>query len=244
MSKFTDDLAKSLAASVIAQVAPRVLGLAADHPGAGKDTAFEVLKEANPGTEFVNVKFADALTDEVYALFSHAMPKEEFLEYRNDPMLKDKPLFVFRPANILLSSPQGNAYFEFLFERYAEKVRSEARWSVRDHLLIYGTEFVRKHLGQENKWLDLGLQKVAEVVAAGAVAVVTDVRFPNEAKGIKEIGGQIAHVALEGAVNAGLDKLTSIAENKLKGWDFDLNVKNVWGKPKDMGVQFNAKYTW
>lgn len=239
MSKFTDDLLKS----VVLQAAPRILGLAADHPGAGKDTAFEVLKEANPGTEFVNVKFADALTDEVYALFSHAMPKEEFLEYRNDPVLKDKPLFVFRPGNILLSAPNGNDYFKFLAAKYSAKM-DETRWSVRDHLLIYGTEFVRKHQGNENKWLDLGLQKVAEVVAAGAVAVVTDVRFPNEAKGIKEIGGQIAHVALEGAVNAGLDKLTSIAENKLKGWDFDLNVKNVWGKPKDMGVQFNAKYTW
>ncbi|MEI2606486.1 hypothetical protein V8O11_22210 [Erwinia aphidicola] len=222
---------------------PNIIGLAADHPGAGKDTAFAELQKANPETQFVNVKFADALTDEVAALFPK-VSREDFLNIRNDPALKDYPFNFFKIDNIdgKANNGIGSHYSAFLYNHHRELIGQ--RISVRQHLLIYGTEFTREFRNEKDKWLDLGLAKAASVAALGAVAVVTDVRFPNEAKRLKEAGAELVHIAADGLVNAGLDALTNIAEGHLDGWRFDLRVKNVWGKPENMGVQFNAKYRW
>ncbi|UXQ84873.1 hypothetical protein 10RS306A_gene4593 [Ralstonia phage 10RS306A] len=216
------------------------IGLAADHPGAGKDTAFAALVQANPNTEFVNIKFADALTAEVRALFPR-VSDEEFTEIRNDPKFKDLPLWMFAIHNIARTE-QGMEYVAFLKERHPELIRQ--RLSIRQHLLIYGTEYVREFKGDEDRWLNLGVQAADKAAAAGLVPVITDVRFPNEAKKLKQAGYDIAHIAADGLANAALSALTGIAEGHLKDWDFDLRVKNVWGKPENMGVQFNAKYRW
>ena len=216
------------------------IGLAADHPGAGKDTAFKALADANPGTEFVNVKFADALTAELRTLFPK-VPDDEFAEIRNDAQMKDLPLWMFAAHNIAQTA-QGNEYLAFLKERHPELIRQ--RISIRQHLLIYGTEYVREFKGDEDRWLNLGVQAANAVAASGKVPVITDVRFVNEAIKLKQAGYDIAHIAADGLANAALSALTGIAEGHLKDWDFDLRVKNVWGKPSDMGVQFNAKYKW
>ncbi|UCR90924.1 hypothetical protein [Ralstonia phage RpY2] len=216
------------------------LGLAADHPGAGKDTAFASLQAANPGTDFVNVKFADALTAEVRALFPK-VTDDEFTEIRNDPKFKDLPLWMFAIHNIARTE-QGLDYVAFLKHEHPELIRQ--RMSIRQHLLIYGTEYVREFKGDEDRWLNLGVAKANEVAASGKVPVITDVRFVNEAIKLKQAGYDIAHIAADGLANAALSALTGIAEGHLKDWDFDLRVKNVWGKPENMGVQFNAKYRW
>ena len=221
----------------------KILGLAADHPGAGKDTAFAALVAANPGVQFENVKFADALTEELYTLFAKRVPKEDFLNIRNDPTLKDYAFNFFKPDNIdpTALNGRGGRYTAFL---YNSGYKGGERMSVRQHLLIYGTHFIRENQGEPDRWLNLGLAAAQDAVARGVVPVITDVRFPNEAKRLKEIGADIAHIALDTVANAALDTLTGIAEGHLKDWDFDLRVKNVWGKPENMGVQFNAKYRW
>ncbi|AJT60820.1 hypothetical protein [Ralstonia phage phiITL-1] len=136
----------------------------------------------------------------------------------------------------------GSHYSAFLYNRHPELIGQ--RISVRQHLLIYGTEFTREFRGEQDKWLNLGIAKAQDAVARGVVPVITDVRFPNEAKRLKDIGAAIAHIAVDNLANAGLSALTGIAEGHLKDWDFDLRVKNVWGAPENMGVQFNAKYRW
>jgi len=231
----TDTRARALASV-------RGLGLAADHPGAGKDTAFAAIVQSNPGTKFENIKFADALTEEVFALFPRP-DREDKVAIRNDPKLKDYPFMWFKIDNISGTAldGRGSRYAAFL---YGLGMRGNVAMSMRQHLLLYGTEFTRVFLQEEDRWLNLGVKAADDAVARGVVPVITDVRFPNEAKALKQAGYDIAHIAVDGLANAGLAALTSIAEGHLKNWDFDLRVKNVWGKPENMGVQFNATYRW
>lgn len=69
---------------------------------------------------------------------------------------------------------------------------------VRRFLQVLGTEGVRDHIG-EDAWVDaLDRQWTADGMP---LAVVTDVRFPNEAAYIKEVGGVLLRVFRPGFDN-------------------------------------------
>lgn len=217
----------------------KFLGLAADAPGSGKDTFFNRLQENHPdGESLVNVKFADALTTEVGRLFPY-ISREDWLEIRNDPTLKDKPMGALRPFRLNWGIGTGSEYFKFLLDKGYD---AHELMSARQHLLIYGTEFRREYKGTPNYWLDKGLEAVTGVLASGQIPVVTDVRFPNEAQALKGAGGTLLHISADWVANKVLDRTTQIAEGHLKGWRFDGYIKNIMGAPEQMEAQFNARF--
>lgn len=212
---------------------PRVsiLGLAAA-AGAGKDTFMASLAEQHP--DLVNVKFSDALTDEVAAMFSTRVTREDFQALRDNAHDKDVKMGVFRPRNV-----ENERYAQFLM---AQGYDMDAPMSIRDHLILYGTDFVRKHLGQEDVWLNKGMDRIREVRAKGLIPVVTDVRFPNEATAIANEGGTLLSLTADWLANRALDAITAKAEGLLKGVEFDAKITNVWGNPSAMKGQFHARF--
>lgn len=202
--------------------------------GSGKDTLFELLKEQNPDVR--NIKFADALTEDVRTLFPY-IPAEEFLEVRNSQVLKDLCFNMFKPKNIATGS-QGDRYVAFLVDKMGYDL--DQRMSVRDHLDIYGTKYVREFLNQPDYWIDRTMGQIRNTVAAGKIPVITDVRFPNEFKALS-LTPQTALVKVTNAWKEA-KSLSGIAEGHLEGFEFDLEVHNVFNDKEAMRVQFNASY--
>ena len=87
---------------------------------------------------------------------------------------------------------------------------------IRRLLQVLGTDAGRKILG-ENIWVDTVLNKVKD-----KNVVITDCRFPNEAKALKNSGGFVVRVERPGmaAIN------NHLSETSLDGWPFDLIVLN------------------
>lgn len=74
--------------------------------------------------------------------------------------------------------------------------RLGGRQTVRSFLQRYGTESHRDIFG-EDFWLDAALPLEAQLAPGGydnALYVVTDVRFPNEAQRVKDLGGYTVKV--------------------------------------------------
>lgn len=65
--------------------------------------------------------------------------------------------------------------------------------SPRELLQTLGTDWGRKMI-HENIWVIVAMNKVAEVTESGGDAVITDVRFDNEATAIRLAGGAIWQV--------------------------------------------------
>jgi hypothetical protein len=84
-------------------------------------------------------------------------------------------------------------------------------------LQVFGTEVGREMFGQ-NFWVDYGVNNLED----GARVVFADVRFPNEADAIKELGGHVIRVERLGieAVNG------HISEHALDGYQFDATLLN------------------
>lgn len=162
-----------------------LVGLAASGPGAGKDTTFNAL--VAKGVNAANVKFATALEQEVYAQFQGMNPRD--LDWiRNDPVAKDQPFHFLSIDN----TKEGSGYHCWLLGRTLDM--DDPR-SVRWHLIQYGTNYVRKYLGRDSYWLDKGLQEAKKIThTTDKTAIVTDVRFPNEARAIKDNGGLLVYL--------------------------------------------------
>lgn len=207
-----------------------VLGLAAA-AGAGKDTLLDLLAERE---DIVNVKFSDALTEEVAAMFSTRVTREDFMALRNNSRDKDVKMGVFRARNV-----QNMNYKNFL---NLQGYDLDAPMSIRDHLILYGTDYVRQYLGQEDAWLRKGLARTEEVRSKGLIPVVTDVRFLNEAQAIKDLGGTLVSITADWLANKAVDAITAKAEGLLKDVQFDAKLINVWGNPSSMKGQFYAKF--
>jgi hypothetical protein len=110
----------------------------------------------------------------------------------------------------------------------AEGEKAEMRMTVRDFLQKLGTEGLRTGL-HENTWVNalmadyqpLGYDPLTEAEIYPNW-IITDTRFPNEAKAIKDAGGIIIRVDRPGvsAINA------HPSETGLDNWDFDHKIMN------------------
>jgi hypothetical protein len=146
----------------------RILGLQGDK-GSGKDYAYKVLADISP----VPVKrfaFADELKIELSETFGLDMQLLHGSQEEKDTAY----------TKVEWSSP--------MVSKHAEG--RTGRLTYRELLQIYGTDIARLGRG-EDVWLDKLKPKVYDWLEADSdnIAVITDVRFPNEAKWVQDSGG-------------------------------------------------------
>jgi hypothetical protein len=145
--------------------------------GHGKDT---LARELVVRDEFVRLAFAAALKESAAALFD--VPVETWDTLKNDP-----------DAYVELAGTAGLI---------------ESRITVREFLQRYGTEAHRDVFG-DDFWIDVMRLKIAshmttgEAISATGGIVVTDVRFENEAKLIRDLGGLVIEVYRPQVVDSG-----------------------------------------
>lgn len=102
-------------------------------------------------------------------------------------------------------------------DQYGWETAKTAFPEIRELLQRMGAEVGRDFMG-ENTWIDLTFRNIAE----GSKIVVTDCRWPNEAKKIKDLGGQMWRVERDGTKPAN----SHIGEVALDDFPFDMVFRN------------------
>jgi hypothetical protein len=107
---------------------------------------------------------------------------------------------------------------------------------VRELLQRLGTEVGHNLLG-ENVWVNLLSKRIAE--SEDDLVVVTDVRFPNEAEWILDLGGSLIRITRPGVgpVNG------HASESLLSGFDVAYEVENV-GDLNDLADSARVVHNW
>lgn len=88
---------------------------------------------------------------------------------------------------------------------------------IRRHLQVLGTQ-VGREMFYENFWVDLAMKDVK----VGDDVVFTDVRFPNEAQAIVNLGGEVWRVNRPGVVAVN----DHSSEHSLNDWNFHRIIEN------------------
>jgi len=179
--------------------------------GAGKDTVGIIIRQlgfTNNGGTWENMKFAGKL--KIIASLLTGIPIEKF----EDQEFK-KTILGSEWGRPTKQNPL-NAIEPFKDITFVEMM------SVRDLLQKLGTEAMRNGL-HENVWVNALFADYTE----DKQWVITDVRFPNEFKAIKEKGGIVIRVNRPGHGNS-MKELAEAhpSETALDGHDFDYVIEN------------------
>lgn len=137
---------------------------------AGKDTAFQQLHRLF-GDRVRRVSFADKLYRSAAAALGVTV--EQLNEWKVDPEVR---IVISRTVE----------------EDGLKKLKTLRTLDIREYLQRYGTEAHRDIFGYDF-WVDQ-VQDELDAHKNGTITVVTDTRFPNEARRILESGGQVVRI--------------------------------------------------
>lgn len=201
------------------------IAICANTAGAGKDTLFGVLaaKAAVQGMCLTNIKFATELD---VALRSHLpMRDAEYDHVRNHAVKKDIPYAALRASCVKPGKYKDWLVEKGLFKEYA---------SVRDHLLAFGTDYIRGYKNMPNHWADLGIHAALSAGQKGS-PVITDMRFPNELVKVDRFNFITIHVTGHG------EPVKRVGDGLIDPDDCDYQVINVKGHHEAMWNQLVAQ---
>lgn len=156
---------------------PNLIGLYSPVPGCGKDTMARHLAKYG----YANVKFAGPLKAMAAVLYRSLGYEEDAL-----PEMLDGPtrhlINLFPPETCMVPS-----------ESMGQVEVTKPAVTARDILLTLGTEWGRQQVNY-HLWTTCARRTIERSLRAGVPVVVTDVRFPNEYKLIRELGGECWYV--------------------------------------------------
>jgi len=143
--------------------------------GHGKDTLARLIAEADPG--FIIVHFADALKQMASRIFE--MPENIFYDNTQKEQLFSTPIKL-------------DNFITFMRSETGLEIQPIGLSAVspRELMQLFGTEYVRK--ARENFWTQILISDIT--CSRHNKFIVSDVRFPDEMKAIKGIGGKIIKV--------------------------------------------------
>ncbi|MCD2462429.1 hypothetical protein MBT42_02500 [Streptomyces sp. MBT42] len=161
---------------------------------------------------------AEALVQYGWRQAAFADKLREFL-YALDPLIPGH----YGAGNLRLRKLVDSTGWDYAKVTYPE---------VRALLQRAGTEAGRKVLGA-NVWVDALFRELADAPAL----VITDVRFPDEARAVADRGGVMIRVERPG-VGPAKDKVGRVHESEtaLDGWDFDHVLVND-GSVRDLHLK-------
>lgn len=200
--------------------------------GCGKDTFAAILVKQHG---FVRIGFADELYRQVAQTYGVTV---EFLGERTT---KETDL-----PELALSNCKEPGFVQCVLETLGwdnTLENLEKPLSPRTVLQLWGTEF-RRLRGQDSYWLDIVARALKDQPERSFV--VTDVRFPNEMKFMKDEGATLVRVrrpaqeereAKERLQNG---RATHASETALANAKADVEVFNVEGQPEAMAENANA----
>jgi hypothetical protein len=175
---------------------------------------------------FERIAFADVLRDIAYAIDPHVFAPIEGVPYEPGPIDEGVSPFIGHYA----PEPAGfYARLTNIIDAWGWDYAKNNVPDVRRLLQRLGTEAGRDILG-ENIWVDTAFSR-----AAGGRLVVTDVRFPNEAQGIRDRGGLVIRIERPGVG----PRNDHPSETSLIGYAFDHVIDNS-GSIEDLHESMRA----
>jgi hypothetical protein len=195
--------------------------------GAGKDTCASYLVSH---FGFTRLSFAEGVYQETAAAFGVPV---ELLGRRET---KETPL-----AQLCLQRCSDPAFVRAALQSGVrnDDTSMHAPRSPRWVLQLWGTEYRRAM--NENYWLDRVRARIAD--SPGQSFVITDVRFLNEARLVRSIGGKLVRVRRpqlelkEAAERAANGTAAHASETELADYPADLEVFNEEGAPESLLAQ-------
>ncbi len=133
-----------------------------------------------------------------------------FSDILNETLIALNPMVTLNPESADKMSLDGWTRYANLIEAVGYE-RAKAQPEVRRLLQAMGTEVGRTYFGQD-VWVEALFRKIDV-----PLAVITNVRFPNEYDAVKDRGGKVWHVSRPGFTPAN----GHISDTALDGHTFD-----------------------
>ena len=204
--------------------------------GSGKDTIGHIIQDLTNTTWEIK-KFAAKLKQIASLLTGIPVEKFEDQEFKKSILGAEWDRYgIIRDngSKIVAIQPEPHAENSIWFNGPEECKQIHLQMTVREMLQKLGTEAIRDGL-HTNAWVNAlfaDYQVVEDLNGKGfQIAnwndypnwIITDCRFPNEAKAIKDRGGKVIRV------NRGQIDSTHPSETSLDNWEFDYVIDNNEG---------------
>jgi hypothetical protein len=147
------------------------------------------------------IKTTDDSGKEGYGIFDVTRKDDQFVEYAKRelwPYIKiyhfadllksiSIHLFGLSPENVYGTDDDKNKETELLWGNVPTKEKKSGNITHREFLEYFGTKIVRKI--KSNAWVEATMNSI--VRENSEIAIIPDVRFPNEVNAIKAAGGKV-----------------------------------------------------
>lgn len=192
-----------------------LLGLAGQI-GSGKDTVYERAAALAPELGISSVERV-SFADKLKLAAARALGVDTAVL---ETLKRDENSFV--ELSTLVTVPASEETKEEFAGADTEQRRVRKRITIRKYLQLFGTEVGRETFG-DSFWVDQALP--ADLDHTGRLICVTDVRFPNEAARVLELGGIVVRV-LNGPLLEPEHASEQILEDEFISYTFDNSVRD------------------
>lgn len=149
-------------------------------------------------------------------------------------------LFNINPKHVYGNNDDKNSSTHLLWKDIPLSEKNEGSPTVREFLEHFGTKIVRKIYC--NAWNEYTLKKITK--EQSGIAIIPDVRFPNEVKAIKESGGVVIRLK-RNIYNSDAEPECALDENNFDWSEFDIIIDNSKSQLSELiNHVSNLKHLW
>jgi hypothetical protein len=141
-----------------------------------------------------------------------------FADYLKDMCVN---LFGLDPKNIYGTDDKKNEFTPFLWEEMPTETKKTGYMTHREFLEYFGTKIVRRV--RSDAWVYATINKILN--EDSQLAIVPDVRFPNEVKAIKNNGGIVVRLT-RNLFDSDSESESSLDSSKFDWHNFDVVIDN------------------
>lgn len=209
-----------------------LISLSALQPRSGKDTLADKLIDILPKT--CKVAFADKLRATAGYVFNQSMVSATNFELCCNSKAKDTKFHYLAPRYV-----DHLQYRGMLFDK---GFSLDEPMSCRQHLQLFGNDFIKDVMGLENHWMDCLRTTIQVRKDQGfEFIIITDARSPNEFDMVKAESGKtflIERVGFPDDIHTNAPR--HAVETHADNYNFDHRLHNHYGFPDVMVTQVKA----
>lgn len=220
--------------------------------GAGKDLLYTIIRDLFPEMHWQRVRFADKLKDMVCILLNCDREKLEDREFKETPLGSEWDKYLIQYIDHRLRRVSE------VYTTEEELLKTITNLASKNHNVVISKELIKMtpRLLLQLLGTECGRQIIHPNIWCNATMagykpkdnwIITDVRFPNEAKSIKDEGGILIRVDRPGFENTG-NHLSETALDDYKDFDSiiinDGSIESLSKKVEDFMMELIMKNTY
>lgn len=148
-------------------------------------------------------------------------------------------LFSMNPDNLYGTDDHKNQPTEFRWEHMPTDLDKEGIMTHRDFLEYFGTKVIRKI--KLSAWVDATINKINK--EKSEIAIIPDVRFPNEVKAIQNAGGIVVRLNRD-VFNSKSESETSLDPHVFDWVNFNIIINNCNMTMNDLSIYLRDNTFW